>query len=159
MVAGALILLDIDYTAFNTSAGWLNFWLGADDNGTYETILSRKAPQRMWRPVMPANDAPTVNQHIGMGFFQIDHAPAGGGKTRRYVGHTGDQKAFTVFVYADPATNAAAIFASRSGPSGISISRFAPAPIMSVVSVRIMRACGPLLAVRCQLGAACLIFA
>ena len=114
MVAGVLILLDIDYTAFNTSAGWLNFWLGADDNGTYETILSRKAPQRMWRPVMPANDAPTVNQHIGMGFFQIDHAPAGGGKTRRYVGHTGDQKAFTVFVYADPATNAAAIFASNT---------------------------------------------
>ena len=28
MVAGVLILLDIDYPAFNTSAGWLNFWLG-----------------------------------------------------------------------------------------------------------------------------------
>ncbi|MEQ8934642.1 MAG: serine hydrolase domain-containing protein [Amphiplicatus sp.] len=93
---------------------WLNFWLCAHDNGTYETVLPRKTLQRMWRSVLPANDDPPMDQHMGMGFFQIDHAPAGGGKARRYVGHTGDQKAFTVFVYADPATNAAAIFASNT---------------------------------------------
>ncbi len=95
-------------------AKWLNFLLGAGDNGTYETILPRKTLERMWRPVLPANDDPPMDQHVGMGFFQIDHAASSGGGKRRYVGHTGDQKAFTAFIYIDPETGAGAIFASNT---------------------------------------------
>lgn len=98
---------------------WLNFWLGAGDNGNYDMILRRNTLEAMWKPVLPANDPgitrqPGITEHVGLAFFLIDHAPAGGGRERRYVGHTGDQRAFTVFVYVDPATKAAAIFASNT---------------------------------------------
>ncbi len=97
---------------------WLNFWLGVGDSTNYATVLPRKTLETMWKPLFVAGD-PTTEQKMGMTFFVINHPPAAGEKPRRYIGHTGGQKAFTTFVYIDPETRTAAIFASNTDDPAI----------------------------------------
>ncbi len=107
---------------YNAPAGdmlkWLNFWLGVGDTANYATVLPRKTLEAMWKPVFRAADPPAT-QYMGMTFFVIDYPPATGEKPRRYIGHTGGQKAFRTFVYIDPETKAAAIFASNTDDPAI----------------------------------------
>ncbi len=96
-------------------AKWLNFWLDIkNDNDVYETVLPRQTLLGMWRPIHETTYDETVKQYMGMTFFIIDHAPEGDSEPRRYVGHTGGQKAFSSFVYVDPKSGAAAIFATNT---------------------------------------------
>src|SRR5690554_3319733 len=78
---------------------WLNFLSGvnvADGN-----ILPRQTLEKMWQPLRPTNEE-NIEEQMGMGFFIIDHPSAEKGDSRRFIGHTGSQKAFTAFVYFDP---------------------------------------------------------
>jgi CubicO group peptidase (beta-lactamase class C family) len=94
---------------------WANFWLGVGDTANHASVLKRATLEAMWRPLLPAPDPdPTVEQQVGLGFFMIDQVPADGGAKRRYVGHTGEQKGFTAFIYVDPETKTAAIFNSNT---------------------------------------------
>ena len=92
---------------------WLNFWLDVDDNGTYGTVLPRATLEAMWKPVQRTANAAFV-EHMGQGFFRIDAPAEGASGPRHYVGHTGSQKAFLSFVYVEPATGCAVIFASNT---------------------------------------------
>ncbi len=92
---------------------WLNFWLGVGDNGNYDTVLARSTLREMWQPGFPTTDD-SVEERMGMGFFVIDHPSADGSATTRYIGHTGSQKSFTAFVYIQPETRTAVVYAANS---------------------------------------------
>lgn len=92
---------------------WLNFWLGIGDNSNYETVLARKTLLEMWQPVFPtADDSPETR--VGMGFFIIDRLSADRAKTVRYIGHVGGQQAFSSFVFVQPETRTAAVYANNT---------------------------------------------
>jgi CubicO group peptidase (beta-lactamase class C family) len=93
-------------------AKWLSFWVGAGDARRNEMVLARASLEEMWRPVHRIEAGDGLDQHMGMAFFIVDRDV--GGQTRRYVGHTGGQKAFNDFVYVDPQTGVAVIFANNT---------------------------------------------
>lgn len=94
---------------------WVNFWLAVGDTASQGAVLKRETIEAMWQPLLTAPDPdPGVDQKVGLGFFIIDHAPGDGGPKRRYVGHTGEQKGFTAFLYVDPRAKTAAIFNSNT---------------------------------------------
>lgn len=94
---------------------WVNFLLGVDDVANHDSVLKRETLAAMWQPLLAAPDPdPGIDQKVGLGFFIIDHPPAEGGSKRRYVGHTGEQKGFTAFIYVDPKAKTAAIFNSNT---------------------------------------------
>lgn len=82
-------------------AAYLRFLVGAAADGTerrrFETVLSRRSLQEMWRPVLPTGAALPELSDVGLGFFSS--AAAGG----RIVGHTGDQAGYRSYVYFDAA--------------------------------------------------------
>lgn len=66
-------------------------------------VLSRSTLREMFEPVVPVNRAEGSKEWMGLGFFVYERAG------RRYVGHTGSQKAFRSFFYIDPETGAGAV--------------------------------------------------
>ena len=94
---------------------WTNFWLGVGDTTNHDSVLKRETLETMWRPLLSAPEADAgIDQKVGLGFFIVDHAPGNGGAKRRYVGHTGEQKGFTAFIFVDPEAKTAAIFNSNT---------------------------------------------
>lgn len=65
-------------------------------------VLSRTSLNEMWTMEVPFEDG---SGGLGLTYFLLDE----GG--RRFIGHTGGQKAFVSFIYVDPSTGAAAIAA------------------------------------------------
>ncbi|MGH8159762.1 MAG: serine hydrolase domain-containing protein [Rhodanobacter sp.] len=74
---------------------YTNFLLGLNDNGNYDTVLSRKTLREMWEPVLPVGEKDKDNDKvwIGLAFFIVDH-PLPDGTAIRFYGHGGDQVAF-----------------------------------------------------------------
>lgn len=89
---------------------YLNFLLGLGDKQRNDLILPRKLLESMWVPVFAADYDPSVNEQMGKSFFVID-AKGADGRSRRYVGHTGSQEGYRVFIYILPDSGAAAIMA------------------------------------------------
>lgn len=65
-------------------------------------VLSRTSLEEMWTMEAPFEDG---SGGLGLTYFLLDE------QGRRFVGHTGGQKAFVSFFYVDPSTGAAAIAA------------------------------------------------
>jgi len=95
-----------------------NFLLGVNDNGNYDTVLSRSSIAEMETPVIAieetSNSVPGLHEQMGLGVF-ILHVPdkVHGGEIR-VIGHTGSQANFLSWVYIDPQTRAAAVFAQNT---------------------------------------------
>ena len=89
---------------------YLRFLGGSVDPDSDEArVLDRESLEEMWRMEMPFEDGSG-----GLGLTYFLHDDAG----RRFVGHTGGQKAFVSFFYVDPATGAASIAAFNSLGTG-----------------------------------------
>jgi len=97
-------------------AKYLNFLLGVGDNEQYDTILPRAVLLEMFKPINNTATYPGTREMMGMGFFVLDHTGEGTAKPQRYVGHTGTQKAFRVYVYIHAESQSAAIMATNSRP-------------------------------------------
>lgn len=100
-------------------AKWLNFWADSGDRTNYNTVLSRKSLAEMQAPRCPIDAGDDLDQHMGLTFFAIDY-PLASGRTARYVGHTGGQGGYNDYVYVDPATKTAVIFADNTRNTGMS---------------------------------------
>lgn len=66
-------------------------------------VLARGSLEEMFEPVVPVNRAEGSREWMGLGFFVYERAG------RRYVGHTGSQKAYRSFFYVDPGTGTGAV--------------------------------------------------
>lgn len=82
---------------------WLNFLLGYAPDEAGREVLARSSLEEMWEPVVEAPDEPGGGTWLGLSFFLLER------DGRRYVGHTGSQKAFRSFFYIDPATGAGVV--------------------------------------------------
>lgn len=97
-------------------ARYLAFLLGMgaeEDRALRETVLSRSSLEEMWVPEVPVREGRSSEEEgmaeaMGLSFFLLDH----GG--RRYVGHTGSQKAFFSFIYIHPGSGTGGIAAFNS---------------------------------------------
>lgn len=98
---------------------WLNFLLGAGDNGNYNTVLSRASLAEMWTPEFQTNDK-SVNEKMGKHFFIIDE-PSSTGKMQRFIGHTGSQMGYRAFIYIEPVGGTSAIFVTNSAAEDVKI--------------------------------------
>lgn len=84
-------------------ARYLAFLTGSVEPGSDQaSVLERSSLEEMWELQVPFAEG---GGGLGLTYFLLDH------EGRRYVGHTGGQKAFISFFYLDPATGAAAIAA------------------------------------------------
>ena len=103
-------------TSISDFMAYMNFLLGLKDNGTYDTLLSRKSLQEMWTPRIVTDDVegPQFAEHVGVGFFEIDWTRAG--RTTRFIGHTGSQMGYRSFFYIEPVSKTAAIWVVNSSP-------------------------------------------
>lgn len=86
-----------------------HFLLGVNDNGNYSSVLSRKSVEEMRQPLFEAADSTVTRQQMGLSTFIIDE-DVGGGRTLRFVGHTGGQMGFSSFIYIQPESRAATVF-------------------------------------------------
>lgn len=94
-------------------AKWLNFLLNQGDQTNYQHILPRQVLNTMWVPNKATTDD-TVDERMGMSFFVISHQDPRTSGTHAFIGHTGGQRGFAVFIYFHPETNTGVIFASNS---------------------------------------------
>lgn len=94
-------------------ARWLDFWSGVGDRSHHDAVLSRASLAEMQRPRCSIAAGDDLQQQMGLAFFVIDY-PLPSGENARYVGHTGGQKGYNDYVYVDPATGAAVIFANNT---------------------------------------------
>lgn len=118
--------LEVDTGATNGNGGlngplsdllkFAHFLLGVNDNGNYETVLSRKSLLEMRQPLFAAEDDRVPKQQMGLSTFTIDQ-PVPDGRTLRFVGHTGGQMGFATFVYIQPESNVAVVFGSNTRSS------------------------------------------
>lgn len=95
---------------------YLNFLVGVADNGHFGDVLKRSTLEEMWRPVH-ATPNRSLGESMGMGFFSLLNGRDGATPALVY-GHTGSQKGFRSFIYFDPVTRAAAVFAANSARRG-----------------------------------------
>ena len=85
---------------------YLRFLGGSFSSDQHEAVvLSRSSLEEMWTMEAPFEDG---TGGLGLTYFLLDD------EGRRFVGHTGGQKAFVSFFYVDPTTGAAAIAAFNS---------------------------------------------
>ena len=89
-----------DYLAFLTGR---DPW-GHGDRARYDTVLSRRSLEEMWRPVVPVDPTEGLGDAVGLSFFLF---PKEG--TTTLVGHTGEQAGFRSFIYLNPRTTMAVI--------------------------------------------------
>jgi CubicO group peptidase (beta-lactamase class C family) len=90
------------YLAFLTDSG------SEEDRADYGTVLSRGSLEEMWVEELPIQETGGLRESMGLAFFLEEY----GG--RRYVGHTGSQKAFVSFIYIDPLARTGVIAAFNS---------------------------------------------
>lgn len=90
-----------------------HFLLGVNDNGNYDTVLSRKTLEEMRQPLFEAADESVTRQRMGFSTFVIDE-DLGSGKTLRFIGHTGGQMGFSSFMYVQPESRGAVIFVQNT---------------------------------------------
>jgi CubicO group peptidase (beta-lactamase class C family) len=90
------------YLAFLTDSG------SEEDRADYGTVLSRGSLEEMWVEELPIQETGGLRESMGLAFFLEEY----GGK--RYVGHTGSQKAFVSFIYIDPLARTGVIAAFNS---------------------------------------------
>jgi CubicO group peptidase (beta-lactamase class C family) len=91
-------------------AKYLRFLLG----GGGGLVLERSTLEEMWRPVVPAGDAPGpqgVRQSVGLGYFIMEY-PGG----LRLIGHTGSQAGFRSFFWLHPESGLALIANFNTSP-------------------------------------------
>lgn len=98
-------------------ARWLHFLLGFGPGAegwpdAPDGVLARASLEEMWRPVVPVSEEEGGEEWMGLSFFLLDR----GG--RRYVGHTGSQKAYRSFFYVDPESGAGVVGAFNTVGSG-----------------------------------------
>ena len=91
---------------------YVNFLLGAGDAAHYEQVLSRASLEEMWEPLHVHEEFDDLTEYMATTFFVIDHRA--GPSARRFIGHTGGQKAFQTFLYIHPPSSSAAIMAVNS---------------------------------------------
>lgn len=94
-------------------AKWLNFWLGVGDTEHHDAVLSRDSLAEMHAPACGIVTGDGLDQQMGLSFFIVDH-PLPGGGSARYIGHTGGQKGYNDYVYVDPVSGSAVIFANNT---------------------------------------------
>ncbi|MDT9598664.1 serine hydrolase domain-containing protein [Sphingosinicella rhizophila] len=92
---------------------WLNFWNGTGDARNYDLVLSRKTLAEMQQPRCSIAAGDDLDQKMGFTFFTINY-PLKSGGVAHYVGHTGGQKAYNDYVYIDPVSKTAVIFANNT---------------------------------------------
>ncbi|MGH7498728.1 MAG: serine hydrolase domain-containing protein [Gemmatimonadales bacterium] len=90
-------------------AAYVTFLTGTTHGDTatariYDTVLSRRSLEEMWRTVVKVDPAEGLGDAVGLSFFLF---PQGGGTT--LVGHTGEQAGFRSFFYLNPRTRVAVI--------------------------------------------------
>ncbi|MFO8174336.1 MAG: serine hydrolase domain-containing protein [Longimicrobiales bacterium] len=90
------------YLAFLTDTG------RGEDRAHYERVLSRASLGEMWQAVVPVEETGELRESMGLCFFLAEY----GG--RRFLGHTGTQKAFYSFFYIHPESGTGAIGAFNS---------------------------------------------
>lgn len=90
-----------------------NFLAGVNDNGRYETVLSRKSVEEMFTPAISAGKSAAGTTHMGFGTFIITPASFPPGAPP-LVGHTGSQANFLSFLYVDPQSRSVAAFATNT---------------------------------------------
>lgn len=93
---------------------WLDFWMGSGERTNHEAVLSRAGLKRMWEPVCAIEAHDGLDQKMGLTFFSFDFPSAGSKGAMHFVGHTGGQKAFSSFVYVQPETKTAVLFADNT---------------------------------------------
>lgn len=96
---------------------YLTFLTGHPDRqDRYDAILARASLEEMWQIAHPIENSDDIQHSIALTYFILER------NGRRYVGHTGGQKAFVSFFYVHPETRTAAIAAFNSlglpGPNG-----------------------------------------
>ena len=86
---------------------YLGFLVGdRERQGEYDAVLKRSSLEEMWQARQDIDvDESGTTHSMGLTFFLLDH------NGRRFVGHTGGQKAFVSFFYVDPETRTGAIAA------------------------------------------------
>lgn len=123
-------------------ARYLAFLVDSGDDATrgrYPIVLPRSSLEEMWREVVPVAETGALREAMGLCFFLEDY----GG--RRYVGHTGSQKAFLSFFYLDPVSRTAAIAAFNSdGAAGDTPRRPATREILNRLREEMFREIFPL---------------
>ncbi len=98
-------------------ARWLHFLLGYGPGvegwpGAPDGVLARGSLEEMWRPVVPVDEEAGRREWMGLSFFVLER------DGRRYVGHTGSQKAYRSFFYIDPESGAGVVGAFNTVGSG-----------------------------------------
>ena len=74
----------------------------------YETVLSRRTLEEMWRAIVPVEAARPTGESVGLGFFVRGGEP---GAPPLIVGHTGEQSGFRSSLQINPATRTTIIYA------------------------------------------------
>lgn len=96
----------IRYLSFLTDAGT------PEQRAVHRQVLDRSSLEELWVEEVPVGETPTLRESMALSFFLEDFGGV------RYVGHTGDQKAFQAFFYIDPAARTGAIAAFNSTGAG-----------------------------------------
>lgn len=99
---------------FADIARWTDFLLGVNDNGNYDTVLSRATLHDMWEPKQRILGGGNEDWGMGYVFFSRDTSPERAVPGVNVVGHTGGQKAFTTFVYVVPKHGLAMIYGDNT---------------------------------------------
>ncbi len=81
--------------------GWAAFLTNATGGEaraqkTFDTVLSRKSLDEMWRAVVPLDNTKPAEGAMGLSFFLYERG------AERIIGHTGSQAGFRAFLYFNP---------------------------------------------------------
>ena len=82
---------------------YVSFLVGASPEPAAARVLRRASLEEMWVPQIPIPSAEGLQQQMGLAFFLVDR------NGRRFVGHTGHQRAFASFLYVHPESQTGAI--------------------------------------------------
>jgi len=96
---------------------WMRFLLGHGPGAegwpdAPDGVLARSSLEEMWEPVVPVSEEEGREEWMGLGFFLPER------DGRRYVGHTGSQRAYRSFFYLDPETGVGVVGAFNTVGSG-----------------------------------------
>lgn len=99
---------------FADIARWTDFLLGVNDNGNYDSVLSRATLQEMWQPKLRIQGGGNEDWGMGYVFFSRETGRDRSVPGVTVIGHTGGQKAFTTFVYVVPRFGLALIYGDNT---------------------------------------------
>ena len=95
-------------------AKWVNFLAGTGSSTNRHHVLSAESLAEMRRPVCSINVGDELDPSMGMAIFSMSVSQPGSKPPITLYGHTGGQKAYNSFIYFDPASKAAVIYASNT---------------------------------------------